>query len=42
MEARLLPGAATDFDEGFDWYASRSVEAARSFAAAIDAAIERA
>jgi plasmid stabilization system protein ParE len=34
-------GARIDFDESFDWYRSRSVEAALGFIAAVDAAIEK-
>lgn len=31
-----LSGARRDFDESFDWYAERTVEAALRFAAAVD------
>ncbi|MBI3865672.1 MAG: type II toxin-antitoxin system RelE/ParE family toxin [Planctomycetia bacterium] len=34
-----LPGARRDFDESFDWYAERSVNAAARFAGAVDAAL---
>lgn len=34
-----LPGARRDFDESFDWYAERSVQAATRFANAVDAAL---
>ena len=36
-----LPGSRLDFDEAFDWYASRSVIAAERFTNAIDAALLR-
>jgi plasmid stabilization system protein ParE len=36
-----LSGARQDFDESFDWYAERSVQAAVRFAAAVDAALDR-
>lgn len=34
-----LPSARRDFDESFDWYAARSIQAAAQFAAAVDAAL---
>ena len=34
-----LPGARRDFDDSFDWYVKRSVEAAVRFADAIDSAL---
>ena len=34
-----LPGARRDFDESFDWYAARSLQAAVRFANAVDAAL---
>lgn len=34
-----LPGARRDFDESFDWYAERSVQAAVGFANAVDVAL---
>ena len=37
-----LIGARPDFDESFDWYAERSTQAAVRFAAAVEAALERA
>jgi plasmid stabilization system protein ParE len=37
----LLPGARKDFDESFDWYAERSIEAAVRFANAVDDAYRR-
>lgn len=36
-----LPRARVDFDESFDWYASRSQLAAERFASAVDAALMR-
>jgi plasmid stabilization system protein ParE len=33
------PGARRDFDESFDWYAERSIQAAMRFANAIDVAL---
>src|SRR5688572_6159846 len=36
-----LDGAKLDFNETFDWYAERRVEAARGFAIAVDEALER-
>jgi hypothetical protein len=35
-----LPGARTDFDESFDWYAERDSGAALGFALSVDAALE--
>ena len=35
----FLVGARADFDESFDWYAKRSVNAALRFAGAVDAAL---
>lgn len=32
----FLPGARLDFDQSFDWYASRSGVAAESFSHAVD------
>jgi plasmid stabilization system protein ParE len=37
----LLPEARRDFDDSFDWYAERSVEAAVRFADAVDATYRR-
>jgi plasmid stabilization system protein ParE len=37
----LLPGARSDFDESFDWYAERSVLAAERFELAVDDALRR-
>lgn len=34
-----LPGARRDFDDSFDWYVQRSLQAAVRFADAIDAAL---
>jgi len=34
-----LPGARRDFDDSFDWYSERSVQAAVGFGNAIDAAL---
>jgi plasmid stabilization system protein ParE len=36
-----LRGARVDFDESFDWYAERSVDAAIGFAAAVEEAIDK-
>ena len=36
-----LPGARSDFNESFDWYAERSAQAAQRFADAVDAALLR-
>ena len=35
------PEAAAELEESFDWYANRSPRAARDFAFAVDAAIEK-
>ena len=35
----VLPGARLDFDQSFDWYAARSVQAAERFAMAVDASL---
>ena len=32
----ILPGARLDFDQSFDWYAERNVQAAERFANAVD------
>jgi plasmid stabilization system protein ParE len=37
----ILPGAHRDFDESFDWYVERSVQAAELFTNAVDAALTR-
>jgi plasmid stabilization system protein ParE len=39
-EIEFLAGARLDFDQSFDWYATRSARAAIGFALAIDKAIE--
>ncbi len=41
MNVVLHAGALVDFDESVDWYAKRSVAAARRFVGAVDSAIER-
>ena len=35
------PGAQTDYDESFDWYAARSRQAAMLFATAVDESLGR-
>lgn len=40
-EVDFHPGARSDYDESFDWYAQRSQRAAIAFATAIDEVIER-
>ncbi len=37
----LHPGAQTDYDESFDWYAARSRQAAMLFATAVDESLGR-
>jgi plasmid stabilization system protein ParE len=41
MPIELLPGARRDFDQSFDWYAERSLEAARRFCDALDTTLTR-
>ena len=41
LEVTFLPGARRDFDESVDWYAERSVVAARRFVIAVDVAVQR-
>ena len=41
MRIELHPEARRDFDEAFDWYAARSINAAANFAAEVDAAMKR-
>jgi plasmid stabilization system protein ParE len=36
-----VSGARRDFDESFDWYAERSIQAALRFVTAVDAAIAK-
>jgi plasmid stabilization system protein ParE len=39
LAVNYLPGARRDFDESFDWYAARSLQAAIRFTDAVDAAL---
>lgn len=41
LPVNFLPSARRDFDEAFDWYASRSAIAAEHFADAVDASLLR-
>ena len=41
MNVVFHAGALIDFNESVDWYAKRSVVAARRFVVAVDSAIER-
>lgn len=41
VKVELHPEARRDFDEGFDWYAERSFEAAANFADEIDAILAK-